>query len=313
MEYEIHDARDASFFKKTTFSKYELGAVKKELLKSLVEGKLEPCCHWSTELVCSGHFMEFWELVFAFFGKYVHAANPKLPIYLELRLRTFVQNAKAEEVELNLRNNLVVRKLVAEMMCVLALSQKRHGCEAVKVRREELDLLNLRDRFKAPGVSFAKKAFKPGDPKEVFVPLNELAYALHAKRTVDACYWLEWLLEFESANKTICCAPRDYVAGKRANTDLVWMFWDAALAQAAKRGAVEAKIAQSTLALFTMHYTTAACERRRFLLYFVVSLCCDPVDTSAEMVPDKKVLEAVFPKCSLMYKDILRHSVKLKD
>jgi hypothetical protein len=311
MEYEIEDARDASFFKKTTFSKYELGAVKKELLKSLVEGKLEASCHWSTELVCSGHFVELWELVFAFFGKYVHVGNPKLPIYLELRLKTFVQAAQAEAVELNLRNQLLVRKLVAEMMCVLALSPKRHGCEAIKVRREELDLSNLHDRLKAPDVTFARKAFRAGDPKELFVPLNELAFALHSNRSVDACYWLEWIMAFDNAKKTIRCVARDYVP-KKAGTDLIWMFWDAVLAEVKKKGAVMEKIADSTLSLFCIHYTGAACERRRFLMYYVVALCCEPVDTEVEIVPDKKIIEAVFPKCSLMYKDILRHAIKLK-
>lgn len=312
MEYVIEDARDASFFKKTTFSKYELSAVKKELLKSLVEGKLEQCCHWSTELVCSGHFTELWELVFLFFGKYVHAGNPKLPIYLELRLRAFVQAARAEPVELDLRNNLLVRKLVAEMMCVLALSPKRHGLEPVKVRKDELDLLNLHERFKAPGVTFAGKAFKPGDPKELFVPLNEFAYALHAKRNVDACYWLEWMMQFEGAKKALKCAPREYVSGKSAATDFVWLFLDVLMGQLKKKGVVEEKVAASTLALFCINYTTAACERRRFLLYFLVALCCEPVAMDADIVPDKKIIEAVFPKCSLMYKDILRHSIKLK-
>lgn len=312
MDYVIEDVRDASFFKKTTFSKYELGAVKKELLKSLVEGKLEPCCHWSTELVCSGHFMELWELVFVFFGKHVHVGNPKLPIYLELRLRTFVQAARAEEDELNLRNNLVVRKLVAEMMCVLALSPKRHGLEQVKVRKQELELLNLHDRFKAPGITFAGKAFKPGDPKELFVPLNEFAYALQSNRNVDACYWLEWMMEFEGVKKTLRCAPREYVQGKKTSTDFVWMFWDVMMAQLKKKGLVEEKVGAATLSLFCMHYTTAACERRRFLLYFTVALCCEPVAMDVDIVPDKKIIEAVFPKCSLMYKDVLRHSIKLK-
>jgi hypothetical protein len=312
MEYVIEDARDASFFKKTTFSKYELSAVKKELMKSLVDGKLEQSCYWSTELVCSGHFIELWELVFAFFGKYVHVGNPKLPIYLELRLRAFVQVAQAEPVELNLRNELIVRKLVAEMMCVLALSPKRHGVEVIKVRRDELDLSNQHDRLKAPDVKFAGKAFKPGDPKELFVPLNELAFALHSNRTVDACYWLEWVMEFESAKKTIRCAPREYVQGKKAAADLIWMCWDVMMAQIRKRGPVAEKIAASTLALFTMHYTTATSERRRFLMYFVVAMCCDPVETEVEIVPDKKIIEAVFPKCNLMYKDILRCAIKLK-
>ena len=39
---------------------------------------------------------------------------------------------------------------------------------------------------------------------------------------------------------------------------------------------------------------------------------CEDVKMEGDIVPDRKVIEAVFPKCSLMYRDVRKHSVRLK-
>jgi hypothetical protein len=311
MEYPIEDARDASFFKLTTFSKYKRTDVKRELLTSLVESQLEPCCYWTTELVCSGNFADLWETILFYFGKYVHAANPKLAVYIDVRFSTFKDVAKTEPLELELRNKVVIRQLFAEIICVLCLSPKKLGCDAVKVKKEELD--KPQARFKATTADFGRRYFKGGDPMELYPVINEIAYSLSADRMMDACYWLEWLMLYDATKKPPPrCIPRDYVQGKRQASEIIWIVWDVLLAYAKDKGALTEKIALATSRLFCLHYTPAANERRRFLLYFVVALICEDMKLDADMVADRKVIDAVFPKCSLMYRDIRKHSIKLK-
>lgn len=311
MEYPIEDARDASFFKLTTFSKYKRVDVKRALLNSLVDSQLEPCCYWTTELVCSGNFADLWETILFYFGKYVHAANPKLAVYLEIRFNTFRDLAKAEAVELELRNKVVIRQLFAELMCVLCLSPKKLGCDAVKVKKEELE--TPQGRFKATTADFVRRYFKGGDPLELYPVMNEIAYSLSADKTMEACYWLEWLMLYDATKKPPPrCIARNYVEGKRQATDTIWMVWDVLLAYAKDKGPLTEKIALATCRLFCLHYTPAANERRRFLLYFVVALICEDIKLDAEMIADRKVIDAIFPKCSLLYRDIRKHSVKLK-
>jgi hypothetical protein len=311
MEYPIEDARDPTFFKLTTFSKYKRADVKQALLRSLVEGQLEPCCYWTTELVCSGHYSDLWEIVLLFFGKYVHSGNPKLSVYLERRFQVFRDAARMEPLELELRNKVVVRQLFSEIMCVLCLSPKRLGLDAVKVKKDELD--TSRGRMRATNAEFARPYFKAGDPLELYAALNEIAYSLSADKTMDACYWLEWFMLYESVKKP---APRGmsraYVEGKRAATEPIWMVWDVLLAFAKDKSVLAEKVARATLGLFCLHYTPAANERRRFLMYFVIALVCEDVKMEGDIVPDRKVIEAVFPKCSLLYRDIRKHSVRLK-
>jgi len=311
MEYPIEDARDASFFKISTFSKYKRTDAKRALLTSLVDGQLEPCCYWTTEFVCSGFFADLWEIILFYFGKYVHAANPKLSVYLEVRFNTFRDIAKTEPVELELRNKIVIRQLFAELMCVLCLSPKKLGCDPIKVKKEELESPQM--RFRATTADSVRRFFKGGDPIELYPVLNEFTYSLSTDKTTDACYWLEWLMLYESTKKPPPrSVARNYVEGKRQSMEPIWIIWDILLAFAKDKSALTEKIALATCRLFCLHYTPAANERRRFLLYFVITLVCEDIKLEADMVADRKVIEAIFPKCSLLYRDIRKHSIKLK-
>ena len=36
----------------------------------MIQEKIEVSCYWCAELICSGHYMELWELLFLYYTKY---------------------------------------------------------------------------------------------------------------------------------------------------------------------------------------------------------------------------------------------------
>ena len=69
------------------------------------------------------------------------------------------------------------------------------------------------------------------------------------------------------------------------------------------------KILDSLLRLFTIVYAPTVKEKRRFLLYYAVSVCCETISMECELIQDKKLIEHSYEKCWIMYKDIRKHEV----
>ena len=170
----INDVRED--FKCITFSKYKKTQVKNELLESLSRSKIEQSCYWSAELICSGHFLDLWEIILTYYSKYIHLANPKLAVYLQNRYTIFsnIVNQSIFTNMLQLRNNEKIRRLFAEINTVLCVSLKSHSIEPIKINRtEEFDMTQMTERLKAPTVEYNEPIFHKKEPKELYIAVNE--------------------------------------------------------------------------------------------------------------------------------------------
>ena len=310
----IDDIRVEADFKGKSFSGYKRGDVKKELLKSLFAGKVENTCYWCAELICCGAFIDIWDVVTVFVGKYVHLANVKLPIYLDIRYNAF-KDIVVSDNELKLRNHSGIRELFSEIMVVLCGSHKKHNVERSKVKPAELDIMEMKGRLKAPNVGYAGAAFKKDDPKELFIPLNEFAYHVsgESKNMLLACFWIEWLLEFETVCKkkkaTCLCQGRDFVpvAGKM-QTDPIWMVWDVILVEAERRK-MNNKVLLALLNLFCIRYTVTAKRKRIYLLYFAVSLLTERYEVKKDVIQNKETIDVIKKQIDAIYREIKKNEV----
>lgn len=319
---EINDKRSAADFRGVSFSQFQKSKVKSELLSSLMNNKIEPACYWVAELVCAGHFLDVWEILILFVSRYIHLGNPKLPIYIAMRFTNFKDIMANGYVgnELSLRNSVKVRQLFSEIVCIVSQSKKKHSFEAMKIlKTDEFDMTHMASKLKAPSIDFAKDVFKTDDPKELYIAMNEFAYHLSkaSRNGVMACYWLEWLLEFESQckqNNAVCIAETRTFAPvlDKFTKDPIWLIWELLLQEAAK-DSLKKKIMLALLELFSIKYTSGVKKKRRFMIYFAINLLTEPVDLKIDIMSNKTQIDSIMQKIGLVYKDVKKNEVTLGD
>ena len=333
----INDVRNT--FKNITFSNFQKSKARYELIKSLCDEKIENACYWSAEFICSGHYLELWDIILYFVYKYIHNGNPKLALYLNMRYNNFetiINNGYSQNI-LVLRNNDKIRKLFCEIICVLCYSVKKNViCDIKLDKHESFDIASMSERFKAPNVSYIEYILKDDDPKELIIPINELVYNLINKNIINVYYWLEWIIEYENIckkkKKKCACENRSF-APKGSSHDIVWIIWDILLYYSdpsltnrtynihnnnnnnnnnKNNNEIKYKIIKSLLELFVIKYSNNVKKKRKYIMYFAFALLIEhnPLNSALITYPEK--IEAIVSKIDNIYKDIKKNEISPK-
>ena len=316
-EIEINDVRIEKDFKSISFSGYKKSEVLKELLNSLLNNRVENAAHWSAELICSGHYVDLWNVIINFLGKYVHLGNPKLSIYLDKRMQDFknIMSNGFVGQELRLRNNDKMRKLFIEICAVLCLSNRKPTLESVKIKKsEEFDITKMTERFRAPDSNYAGYIFRKEDPRELFIAINELSYNIHSKDLMRSCYWIEWILEYETIckskkNKCKCDRRVEIPVNEKDQMDIVWLIWDLILYYVKNNNELYKSVINSLLNVFCLRYSSGVVKKRRFIIYFAISVLTEIVNFRVEIISDKKAVSRIVDKVDIIYKEIKKNEI----
>ena len=320
METTITDLRLANEFKGITFSNFKNSDVKKELLKNLMEEKIEPSCYWSAEMICSGHYGDLWDTIILFYTKYIHLGNPKLAIYLDMRINSFkdiVHNGFVSN-ELQLRNNDKIRRLFCEIVCILCMAKRRHSYDSIKIRDVDYDMTKMMEKMKATKLTYGEKSFKEEDPKELFISINELAYNVSKdnQNIMNGCYWMEWILEFEKRAKRkkekIECERRVKMkVDSKFQKEIEWIIWDIILNEAETRSKIIQKIIKSLLSIFCLKYVSSVVSKRKYILYFAITLLCENPKISGDIIAgtNREIITNVTNKIDQIYKQIKKGEI----
>ena len=320
---KINDIRIHADFKSMTFSGFKKTEVKKELLLSISQGKVEPSCYWCAELICSGHFTDLWEILLYYLSKYIHLGNPKLAVYLEKRFTLFrnIMNQGLFHDELELRNNTTIRTLFAEIISIFALSPKKPSIEPMKLNREEeFDMTLLSEKLKAPTSTFLVPIWQKEYPKEITIAINELMYHIsdapnHVSNMTNACYWVEWVIEFDAIckkRKLKClCQTREKIPVEhKYQKEIIWIVWDALFYTIRlKKNPFLISLMDSLLKLFCIHFSPSCVKKRKYLLYFAISLITENVNSQIEMISDKALISNTVKQIETIYKQIKKNEI----
>lgn len=318
----LHDIRELDAFKTSSFSGYKKTAVKQQLVECLKHAKVEEACYWSAELVASGHFIDLWDVAFLFLGKYIHLGNPLISVYIKKKYALFrsVANDPLYSCQpLTLRNNPTIRHLFAELFSTLALSDKKHAYEGIRIDDVQ-DIGVVIKHLSADNSEYATGLLREKDPKEWTVSLNEFAFHLSdASRNMNkACFWLEWMCSYDTVcrqrKEALLCQKRNEytdIEGKH-RTDFIWLIWETLLHYSEKRGALEYTLIGTLFEFFRVRYTSGVIKKRKALLYFAISILTEIAPLKREILNETQkemVAVAASNVNTVIYRDLKKNEV----
>ena len=192
--------------------------------------------------------------------------------------------------------------------------------EQIKIKsNSDFDFTNLSFKLKAPNSNYIRDIFKEKDPKELVIAMNEFAYSIsnECSNMSYACYWLEWILEFDSICKkkknNTNCEIRAYNVETKYRNHIIWLIWDIFIHyNNLTNNKINEKIITSILKLFCIKFTDATPKRRRYLLYFTISLFTEKFDLNTSILPNKKLLSDITENIETIYKQIKSKEISPK-
>lgn len=231
---KINDSRLIKDFKDQVFGGYKLSAASTALDKAILEDKVEPALHWGLQLLLSGTVQALWNKLITIACKVINIYNPTLPEFLYNKTQAWIhitENARyTKDNILALRNHPTIRLLLAEMITVVATSKKRKQTTLPRIKKEEFIIDNFKSKLAAKDNSLVDGLFQDGDPAEIRIAANEMAFQLYHSNLAKTLYWLNWILEWEKINTKKYgkyeCASRiiPNVDGKFYK-DVIWLIW----------------------------------------------------------------------------------------
>ena len=218
-----------------TYLGYKRSAAYSELKNNILSGLLDKALFWAVELDISGGSFRLYETLCQLAATDINITNPNIPSLLwqttEIYYNTVKgvknpQNAGFHDYQL-LRNHLI------QLVAVLCLSPKAKLAKLPSWKRDsEMDLTKDRNRIKRKNLSQITDIVKINDLKEVYVPLNELDWAINSSKDVSQAknhflFWLGWLMEMERRfpNRAFCANREVPEIPANCATHCAWPVW----------------------------------------------------------------------------------------
>jgi hypothetical protein len=282
-----------------TFSNYKKSVAVKELVTSIYYQKNEDAYFWTAELLSSNCIIEIWDTYIDFMCKYTHIYNPKIPIYLHKKFLEFKEIAGTTNDDIKLRNIDEIRRLFFTLTLIFC-SSKRECVLDIPTFQFNFEIDKMYTNLKAPNVSYIQNYFKNGDPKEYYIPLNELMFHLkETKNKMDVFYWIEWIIEYDALllknKKQLQCVKRQFAV----NTNIIWIIWEILLS-------FEKQPIESLLELFSIKYKTN--KKKKCILHLCAMYIITKVDYNIPIL-DTSLLKNIEESITIAFEKIKKKEI----
>uniref|UniRef100_A0A6C0BW76 Uncharacterized protein n=1 Tax=viral metagenome TaxID=1070528 RepID=A0A6C0BW76_9ZZZZ len=92
--------------------------------------------------------------------------------------------------------------------------------------------------------------------------------------------------------------------------DIIWMVWELLLLECKKdEKHIKSEIMNSLLSIFCIKYTSGLKKKRRYLLYFGITLLTETVDLNVDILNDKDAIHKIIGKIDVVYKDVKKNEI----
>ena len=79
-----------------------------------------------------------------------------------------------------------------------------------------------------------------------------------------------------------------------------------------RKNEISKKIMNSLFELFCIRYTTGIKKKRKYLIYFAISLVTEKFNSNIDIIENKSVIDNIVKKINLIYKEIKKMKYHLQ-
>lgn len=313
-KYSVSCRRTMREMTRVTLSGYNKGEVMTKLMERLRFHDVDKANYWTAEMISSGQHEFLMNKLIAFACHEINVNNPKLPAYLSERIDTYKRLVRVLDIQD--RNDQQVRNIFSEIVTVLSLSTKK-ATKFPKIGEVDFELEYIRSKIISKNRNLADQILRPEDPKDLLVPVNELATHIVLLRrhsadklslltstagALNPYYWLAWLLEWDKHMTSRRLKDVEYHCASRTSRhyddkfakDVVWVIWDTLLrlTETFDDEATTVQV-QALYTIFMTDYTRGKRTERKHVLYCAVQyLTCSPSWRLNVFIDRRKVIRA---------------------
>ena len=131
----------------------------------------------------------------------------------------------------------------------------------------------------------------------------------------EAFYWVDWILGFESLckknqKKVLVASRRNYNVDAKYQMDIIWIIWELIMNESNKRAPGIKKIIEAISELFCVRFQPGTKKKRKFMIYFAISLLTEPFDTKIPLFTNQEHIKKITNKIDNIYKILKKNEVK---